>query len=234
MHRMLRAGMLLALALAGAAALVPGPQGGSAVAQSAPAPEIRSAVGVSRGRVRLRFAKAIPGRVLAPGDIILTMGGEPRTVTDVQVAPDGQTAELDARPTWPYGTAGAVRFRDQEKPVRVWASPGDHTPPVMKNVRLARSTVCIKDVSRDCRASGGTVKYRVDEAVTVVLDLRRRATDAPSLMRVARGEGRGSVRFKEKIEGRRLRPGTFRLMVYAVDAAGNESEPRTLRLRVRD
>lgn len=225
--------MLLALALAGAAFLSPAPLGGSAAAQSAPAPEIQSAVGVSRARVRLRFAQAIPGRELAPGDLLLTMGGQSRTVTAVHVAANGETAEVDARPAWPYGTAGNVRFRGSSKAIRVWASPGDVTPPVMRNVKLRSSTVCIKDVSRNCPASGGTVTYRVDEAVNVVLDLRRRATDAPSLLRVARTAGRGSVRFREKIEGRRLRPGTFRLTVYAVDAAGNESEPRTLTLRVR-
>jgi hypothetical protein len=225
--------MLLALALAVSVPGSPGSLGGSAAAQSASAPVIQSAVGVSRARVRLRFAQAIPGREIAPGDVLLTMGGESRTVTAVKVAADGQTAELDARPAWAYGTAGSVRFRGEEKPVRVWAAPGDVTPPVLQNVRLARSTVCIKGVSKSCTTSGGTVTYSVDEAVTMVLDLRRRSTDAPSLMRVARGEGRGAVRFKEKIEGRRLRPGTFRLTVYAVDAAGNESRPTTLSLRVR-
>jgi hypothetical protein len=226
--------MLLALAVAALLGSQTAPLSGSAGAQSAPAPQIASAVGVSRSRVRLRFAQAIPGREIAPGEVTLTMGGQARTVTAVTVAANGETAELDAGPAWPYGTAGTVRMRGSDKPVRVWAAPGDVTPPVMRRVKLSRSTVCIKGVSHDCAVSGGTVTYSVDEAVTVVLDLRRRSTDAPSLMKVNRGAGSGSVRFREKIEGRRLRPGLFRLTVYAVDAAGNESEHTTLALRVRN
>jgi hypothetical protein len=228
--------MLLALALLGGAASLPGHAASPAAAQTAAeTPEIASAVGVSRTRVRIRFAHAVPGAAMSPGDISLTMGGESRTASTVEVAADGKTAEVDARPAWPYGTAGAIRLKGTDKPlVRVWASPGDVTPPVMSAVRLANSTICIVGASSNCASSGGTVGYTVDEAATIVLDLRRRSTDAPSLMKVSRGEGAGHVRFREKIEGRRLRPGLFRLTVYAVDAAGNESRPTTLRLRVRN
>ena len=229
---MFRAGMLIAVLAGLLAAAAPAPLGGSAGAQSAA--EIENAVGVSRTRVRLRFAAPVGSRSIAPGDLVLTMGGDPRTVSAVEVAADGLSAEVEATPAWPYGTAGAVRFRTAEKPVRVWASPGDVTRPVLTDVRLANRTVCIKGLSRNCAASGGTVNYVLDEAAAIVLDLRRRSTDAPSLMRVSRGEGPGSVRFREKIEGRRLRPGSFRLTVYAVDAAGNESRPVTLSLRVRN
>jgi hypothetical protein len=107
------------------------------------------------------------------------------------------------------------------------------TPPVLKDVHLTSRSVCIVGRSAGCASSGGTVSYTVDEATTIVLDLRRRSSDAPSLMKVLRGQGAGTVRFKEKIEGRRLRPGVFRLTVTAIDAAGNESSPVTLRLVVR-
>lgn len=225
----------MAVAAGLATGVVPAPVGGSAAAQtSAATPRIENAVGVSRTSVRLRFAEPVTGAALAPGDVVLTMGGDPRTISGVDVAADGRSADVTASPPWPYGTAGAVRLRSAEKPVRVWASPGDVTRPVLTNVRLANRTICIKGLSRNCSASGGTVNYVVDEAAAIVLDLRHRSTDAPSLMRVSRGEGAGSVRFREKIEGRRLRPGSFRLTVYAVDAAGNESRPVTLSLRVRN
>ena len=226
--------MLLALAVV-ALALVPARAAGPAAAQQAAAgPQIASAVGVSRTRVRLRFAQPVARGALVPGDVFLTMGGEPRTVSRVDLAEDGGTAELEARPAWPYGTAGAVRVRGfGDKPVRVWATPGDVTRPVLRGVRLDRRTVCVINLSRNCASNGGTVHYTVDEPVSIVLDLRRRASDAPSLMRVARDAGAGSVRFGSKIEGRRLRPGSFRLTVSAVDHAGNESRPVTLSLRVR-
>ena len=226
--------MLLALAVV-ALALVPARAAGPAAAQQPSAgPQIASAVGVSRTRVRLRFAQPVTAGAIGAGDVILTMGGEPRTVSKVELADGGETAEVEAKPAWPYGTAGSVRLRGSgDKAVRVWATPGDVTPPVLRGVRLDKRTVCVINLSRDCASNGGTVRYSVDEPVSVVLDLRRRASDAPSLMKVARGAGRGSVRFGSKIEGRRLRPGTFRLTVTAVDHAGNESRPVTLSLRVR-
>lgn len=234
MHRMFRARTLLALALAALCAAVPARVAGPAAAQSESAgPRIASAVGTSRTRVRLRFDG--PGaQGLAARDLVLTMGGEPRAVTRVKPSADGETAIVVAKPAWPYGTAGAVRLRTADQPVRVWATPGDVTRPVLRNVRLEERVVCVQSHSRDCARNGGTVRYVVDEPVSIVLDLRHRSTDAPSLLKVSRGAGPGSVRFGSKIEGRRLRPGSFRLTVTAIDPAGNESRPVTLSLRVRD
>ena len=226
--------MLLALAAA-ALVVMPFRPAGPAPAQEASAdPQIASAVGLSRTRVRLRFAQPIIPDAVAAGDVVLTMGGEPRTVSRLDLADDGATAEVEARPAWPYGTAGAVRLRGSgDRSVRVWATPGDFTRPILSNVRLDKRVVCVINISRNCTSNGGNVSYTVDEPVSIVLDLRRRATDAPSLMKVARGAGAGTVRFGSKIEGRRLRPGNFRLTVTAVDHAGNESRPVTLSLRVR-
>ena len=81
--------------------------------------------------------------------------------------------------------------------------------------------------------SGGRVYFRVNEPVTIVVILRRRGSGATNTLKVVRSAGRGSVRFKEKIEGRRLRPGSYRLTVTAVDAAGNESRQSVVKLRVR-
>lgn len=229
MHR-----MVLALAL-GALAFFPARAAGPAAAQEASAEaRIASAVGLSRTRVRVRFTQPVPAGAVAAADVVLTMGGEARSVRRVLPGDAADTVELEARPAWPYGTAGAIRLRgSSDKPVRVWATPGDITPPVLSRVRLDSRIVCVIGLSRGCRRNGGSVRYSVDEPVSIVLDLRRRASDAPSLMKVSRGAGAGSVRFGSKIEGRRLRPGSFRLTVTAVDPAGNESRPVTLSLRVR-
>lgn len=243
-----RARSLLALlAVLTATALMPV----TAAAQDAPAPdeaapELSSAVGISRSKVRLRFSEPVKERRIELADVDLSMGGTPRTVKLVTVAADGLTAVIKASPAWGFGTAGSVRLRgtltdaagnasrSERGPVRVWASPGDAKPPVLRNVRLAQKSVCIVRVSpRTCRASGGSVRFRVDEPVTIVLDVRRRSTDAPSLLKFGRAAGAGTASFREKIEGFRLRPGVFLLRVYAVDAAGNASRATTLRLRVR-
>lgn len=210
------------------------------------APGVASAVGISRTAVRVRFTEAIAGSALKPGDFTLSMGGEARTVRRVKLAADAVTADLTADRPWPSGTAGILRLRGTltdrtgnsspatHPAVRVWAAPGDVATPRLTRVRLSKRVVCVKGVSAACATSGGTVAFTVDEAVTIVLVLRRDGSGATNTLKAVRSEGPGTVRFKEKIEGRRLRPGTYRLTVNAVDAAGNESRPRVLSLRVRN
>jgi hypothetical protein len=77
------------------------------------------------------------------------------------------------------------------------------------------------------------VTFHVDEAVNIVLDLRRQGHDAPSTEKYPARAGAGQVSFHEKIEGLRLRPGAFVLTIRAVDAAGNESRAYAFRLRVK-
>jgi hypothetical protein len=194
-------------------------------------PQVDSAIAISQNRVRVRFAEPLAGD-LAASDFALTMGAQGEVVTQAVVAPDRRSAEIEASPAWPNGTAGSISVAGGPA-VRVWAAPGDVTPPVLSGVRLSRSTICVKGLSRSCAVSGGTVTYTVDESVTMVLDLRSAGSNAPSLLKVGRRAGRGRVSFNEKIEGRRLRPGAYRLHVWAVDAAGNESRRFTLPLRVR-
>jgi hypothetical protein len=200
-----------------------------AAAQADPA--ATSAVAISQTRVRIRFSEP-HSRDLSTADFSLAMGAQGETVKQAVVAADRRSVEIEAAPAWPNGTAGSVRVAGGPE-LRVWAAPGDITAPVLSGVRLAQSTICVKGLSRSCALSGGTVSYTVDEAVTIVLDLRSSGSNAPSLLKVGRRAGRGRVSFNEKIEGRRLRPGAYHLHVWAVDAAGNESRHFTLRLRVR-
>lgn len=195
---------------------------------------VSRAIALSRSTVRIHFARPVTAETAATvADLTLTMGGEPRTLRAVALAGDGRSAKLTARPRWPHGTAGEVRVK-QEPAVRVYAAPGDTTAPILTRVRLARRTVCVIGLSRSCASSGGTIRFRVNEAATIVVDGRRRERrGAPSLLKVATLAGAGSVRFGSKIEGLRLRPGAYRLTVTAVDAAGNRSRSFTLPLRVR-
>lgn len=209
------------------------------------APEVASAIAVSRQTVRVRFTESVTAASIAPDDFALSMGGEARAVTGAELTADGVTADLRADRPWPSGTAGILRVKGPltdkvgntskatRPPLRVWASPGDVTAPRLTGVRLSRKVVCVRQISADCAQTGGLVFLTVDEPVTVVVVLRRNGSGATNTLKAARSEGPGSVRFKEKIEGRRLRPGSYRLTVTAVDAAGNESRPRTLSLRVR-
>ena len=201
-----------------------------ALAQGAPA-QITSAVGLSRTTVRVDFQTAATAD-LGAGDFSLSMGDEARQVATVELAADRLSATLTSRSAWPYGTAGEVSL-DGGPVVRVWASPGDTVAPRLTGVRLNRRVLCSRGVSIGCARSGGTVFFRVDEPATIILDLRRRGSSAPSMAKYPKPAGAGSVSFHEKIEGRRLRPGSYTLLVTAADAAGNESRTVSLPLRVR-
>jgi hypothetical protein len=217
----------LALLAPGALAAVP-----AAAQAPSPSPSLASAVGLSRTVVRVTFSAAVaPGAVRAE-DFALSMGNEGRPVSTMELAPDGLSARLESGRAWTYGTAGTVTLAGGP-PVRVWASPGDSVDPVLSRVRLDRRVVCSKGVSAGCERSGGTVRFRIDEPATILLDLRRRGSSAPSVEKHPFGAGRGAITFHEKIEGRRLRPGSYELLVTAVDAAGNSSRTVVLPLRVR-
>ena len=209
------------------------------------APGIASALAISERTLRVRFTEAVvPASVVAAG-FELSMGGEPRAVRRVSLAGDGASAELTADKAWPPGTAGAIRLRGGLRDlagnilpgagpeVRVYAAPGDVRPPVLSQVRLAHRVLCTPGVSRNCTRAGGTVGYRVDEDVAIVLDLRRYGSRATNQLSVARRAGAGTVRFGARIEGHRLRPGSYALTVSAFDAAGNESRRTVLRFTVR-
>jgi hypothetical protein len=223
----LRSRMLRCAAALGACLLA-----GASAAAAADAPAIESAAGLSRAMVRVTFAAPVPDGALRAADFTLSMGNEARRVTAVAFGDDRRTATLRSASSWMYGTAGSVAVPGHPA-VRVWASPGDAVAPVLRRVRLNRKVLCTRASSRNCARSGGTVRFHVDEPVTIVLDLRKRGSAAPSTEKHPTRAGAGRIDFYEKIEGLRLRPGRFVLTVTAVDAAGNESKPVPLPLRVR-
>ena len=53
-----------------------------------------------------------------------------------------------------------------------------------------------------------------------------------TLLRTARGAGAVPIPFSGRIGGARLEPGSYRLAVSAIDAAGNRSQTRTVSFKV--
>ena len=214
-------------------------------AADAVAPGIASALALNERTLRVRFTEAVVASTVTAGLFELTMGAEPRAVRSLRLSAARDAVDLRADKPWPPGTAGTVRLRGGLEDlagnvlqgtgpeVRVFAAPGDTRAPVLSRVRLAHRTICAPGVSRSCTRAGGTVGYTVDEDVTIVLDLRRAGSRATNQLGVARRAGAGTVRFGARIEGHRLRPGSYFLTVTAVDAAGNESRAFPLRLTVR-
>lgn len=115
----------------------------------------------------------------------------------------------------------------------------DRTRPLLTGVhlsrrkfRLARATT--PATAKAAAAGRGTVlRYQLSERATVTIDVvpANATTFLGRLTRSSRA-GRNSVTFSGRMKGRTLRPGSYRLRVRAMDAAGNLSVVRTVPFRV--
>ena len=83
-------------------------------------------------------------------------------------------------------------------------------------------------------ASVGTVlRYRLSEAATVTVDvLPSKGTKFLTRLTRRAKAGARSLAFSGRVKGRTLKPGSYRLLVRATDAAGNRSAARTVRFKV--
>jgi len=83
------------------------------------------------------------------------------------------------------------------------------------------------------RAVGTVLRYRLSEAATVTVDVLP-AKGTKFLTRLSRRAKAGSrsLAFTGRVKGRTLKPGSYRLLVRATDAAGNRSAARTVRFKV--
>jgi Ca2+-binding RTX toxin-like protein len=80
---------------------------------------------------------------------------------------------------------------------------------------------------------GTVLRYRLSEAATVTFDVLP-AKGTKFLTRLTRRARAGarSLAFSGRVKRRTLRPGSYRLVVRATDAAGNRSAARTVRFKV--
>jgi Ca2+-binding RTX toxin-like protein len=81
--------------------------------------------------------------------------------------------------------------------------------------------------------AGTVLRYRLSEAATVAVDVLP-AKGTKFLARLTRRAKAGarSLAFSGRMKGRTLKPGSYRLLVRATDAAGNRSPARTVRFKV--
>lgn len=82
-------------------------------------------------------------------------------------------------------------------------------------------------------ARGTRVSYKLSENAKVVFKIQRVGKKRPvgKLTRTAKS-GRNVLAFSGRIGAKALRPGRYRAVIMAVDAAGNRSAPKTVRLRI--
>jgi hypothetical protein len=83
---------------------------------------------------------------------------------------------------------------------------------------------------------GTRFRYTLTEAARVTLKIRRarRGAGYRTVARLTRtgASGANRIRFTGRVGGRVLRPGRYRAVLTATDAAGNRSAPRRLRFRI--
>lgn len=90
------------------------------------------------------------------------------------------------------------------------------------------------------RGRSATLRYTLSEAATVTLKVERRVKTRGkvrwikvrgTLRRQGRA-GNNTMRFDGRLQGRRLKPGHYRLVAVARDAAGNQGPPRRATFRI--
>lgn len=104
----------------------------------------------------------------------------------------------------------------------------DVIPPAISALRARPARLCARR-SKRCRATATVIGFRLDEAARVAGRVIGRRNKTVRRFSVAGREGANRV----KLRARGLRPGLYRVVLVATDAAGNRSIEKTVRIRVR-
>jgi len=208
-------------------------------------PFLLGAVAISQTQVRIQPSEPLAPTTLQPADFVLAIGGVDRTVTEVTAAADGSSVTLTSNASWLAGEAGFVRLaapgvvtdvagnpNSSIDPVRVAASPGDTIEPFASSLRVSPGTICLTR-GRRCRRPGALVRFIASEggrASFVIVRVNRRVGARNYDVK----PGLNRIRFEGRIRGKKLRQGSYRLVVYLEDAVGNQTlNPPLRRFSVR-
>ena len=163
-----------------------------------------------------------------------------------------QGVDLDGNPLVADGNGDGIARRDmgafELQPDSPGSGPGgtgtaDTLAPVVRGFSATRTAFSVARASTPvaARAPGGTrLRYTLSERARVTVAIQRtvkrgghvRHRTVGSLTRDA-AQGANTIRFSGRIGKRALRPGRYRAVIRATDTAGNRSQPRTVRLRVK-
>ena len=163
-----------------------------------------------------------------------------------------QGVDLDGNPLVADGNGDGIARRDmgafEVQPPSPGSGPGgtgtaDTVAPVIRRFSATRTAFAVARASTPvaARARGGTrLRYSLSERARVTVAIQRavkrgghvRYRTVGSLRRDS-AQGANTIRFSGRIGKRALRPGSYRAVIRATDAAGNRSRPRTVGLRVK-
>ena len=140
------------------------------------------------------------------------------TVTDPTGLSDAASREIDVAAA-PAGGGGGQ------------STPKDTLAPALTKASLSKKRFRVRG-----RRSGSTLRFRLSEAATVRVTIERRKTGrwrkAGALKARKLAAGRRSIRITGKLGKRRLKPGRYRAVLRATDAAGNRSRAARVAFRV--
>jgi hypothetical protein len=207
-------------------------------------PDLVGAVATSTTQVRVQLSEPVDPASIAPEDFQLEMAEGQRAITAVSLDPTNTSVFLTSS-GWSSGEAGFVQltgagaFTDAvgnaslaATRVRVAAAPGDFFGPVASSLAIRPRAICLTR-SRTCRRTGARVRFISNEsgrARLVIMRGNRRIGEDVALVEA----GRNTVRFNGRLRGRKLRAGSYRMLLYIEDAVGNETEePPIQRFTVR-
>jgi hypothetical protein len=173
------------------------------------------------------------GYALLPGSPLLDKG-DPDAPQGLDLGGNARVAD---------GNGDGVARRDigafELQPAMAGSPPGggtssgpaaDTKAPVISGFRAARSRLPFAHATR--------FRWTLSEKARVVVKIQRvpRVRSGPyrtlRALKAAAVEGANRLRFGSRVHGRALRPGRYRAVIRAIDAAGNRSAPRTTTLRV--
>jgi hypothetical protein len=160
----------------------------------------------------------------AGDDVILARDGAPDRIAcgpgiDSVLADPGDAVAADCE-------IAGIRASDRTRPLLTQVRLS------RKKFRLARATT--PATAKAAAAERGTVlRYQLSERATVTIDVVP-ANEKTFLGRLTRRSraGRNAVTFSGRMKHRTLKPGSYRLRVRAIDAAGNLSVTRTVHFRI--
>jgi hypothetical protein len=230
------AAALAAAAIAAPAALAADPSG--------PPPNLIRGVAASLNTVVVQFTEPVDPNSVQSGDFILEMTEANRPVTGATVSEDGTKVTLTSSSGWDPGTAGRVHLISQgvildrvgvpntsSDWVTVGAAPGDFMAPVVTHFHLTKSKgLCWVYKRRGCPRPGAAWIYRVTEDGDAYITVRR-GRKLIGMRRYNGQPGSNFINFDGKINGRRLRPGTYTAQIGVQDVVGNrtpvDQQPKT-------
>jgi hypothetical protein len=209
----------------------------AAVPADISSPSISSAYAFSTNEVIVTPSEPLAAGSLNLSDFNLQMAGVPRAITQGGVSPDGGRVYLISNQPWNPGEAGIIslsgpgvltdaagNFNQAPAPVFVGAAPGDFQPPLVQNLKITPSRVCLSK-SRRCRHPGITISFVTNEVGKAVVVVNRASNRrAGEFVKKVRKPGTVKIKWRGTIHGRPLRAGRYVVEVSMQDNVGNVTD----------